>query len=156
MGSTPDRAGEPRAPAARIGGVTETFALRLDRPWRWLLRPLGVRPGRAQLEIGGDGRLTARWGRLAVETTLANVCGYRLTGPYHWWKAIGPRGSLADHGFTFGTSAAGGVCLCFRDWVPSGYVRGGRMEALTVTVEDVEGLGRALAARGIDGRDERR
>jgi hypothetical protein len=136
--------------------VSETFPLRLERPWRWPLRLIGVRPGRAQVELTEDGRMVARFGRLGIETTLANVCGYRLTGPYHWWKAIGPRGSLVDHGFTFGTSARGGVCLCFRDWVPSGYVRGGRMEALTVTVEDVVALARALDARGITGQDLRR
>lgn len=136
--------------------VDETFPLRLDRPWRWLLGVIGVRPGAAQVVLSGDGRLVARFGRLSVETGLANVCGYRLTGPYHWWRAIGPRGSGADHGFTFGTSARGGVCLCFREWVPTRYVRGGRMEALTVTVEDVDGLARALDRRGITGEDQRR
>jgi hypothetical protein len=99
--------------------------------------------------------LVATFGRFRVETELANVCGYRLTGPYHWWKAIGPRASLADHGFTFGSSARGGVCICFRDWVPSGYVRGGRMEALTVTVEEPDALARALDERGIGGEDLR-
>lgn len=136
--------------------MTETFPLRADRPWSWLLRLIGVRAGAAQLELTDDDRLVATFGRFAVETRLANVCSYRLTGPYHWWKAIGPRGSFADHGFTFGTSAAGGVCLCFREWVPTGYVRGGRMEALTVTVSDPDALARALAARGISGEDRRR
>jgi hypothetical protein len=134
--------------------VSLTFPLRATAPWRWPLRLLGVRPGAAQVDLVGD-QLVARFGRLRVETALSNVCGYRLTGPYRWWRAIGPRGSLADRGFTFGTSAHGGVCLCFRTWVPSGYVRGGRMEALTVTVDDVEGLAAALEARGIPGRDER-
>ena len=136
--------------------MTQTFPMRAERPWSWVLRVIGVRPGAAQVELTDEGCLVATFGRLRVETTLANVCGYRLTGPYHWWKAIGPRGSFADHGFTFGTSARGGVCLCFREWVPSGYVRGGRMEALTVTVEDPDALAAALAARGIAGEDLRR
>jgi hypothetical protein len=136
--------------------VDETFPLRLDRPWRRLLGAIGVRPGAAQVVLTADGRLAASFGRLSVETAVANVCGYRLTGPYHWWKAIGPRGSHADRGFTFGTSARGGVCICFREWVPSRYVRGGRMEALTVTVEDVDGLARALERRGVGGEDQRR
>jgi hypothetical protein len=134
--------------------VTESFPLRADWPWSWPLRIIGVRPGAAQVELTDD-RLIATFGRLRVETPLANVCGYRLTGPYHWWKAIGPRGSLADHGFTFGTSARGGVCVCFREWVTSGYVRGGRMEALTVTVADPDALARALEARDIGGEDLR-
>jgi hypothetical protein len=135
--------------------MTDSFPLRADRPWSWPLRIIGVRAGAAQVELA-EGRLVAAFGRFRVETALANVCGYRLTGPYHWWKAIGPRGSLADHGFTFGTSPRGGVCLCFREWVPSRYVRGGRMEALTVTVEDPDALARALEARGIGGEDLRR
>lgn len=144
------------AAAPRIEAVTETFPLRSAMPWRWPLRLIGVRRGAAQVELDADGRLVATLGRLRVETPVANVCGYRLTGPYRWWKAIGPRGSLADRGFTFGTSAHGGVCICFRDWVSCGYVRGGRLEALTVTVDDVEGLARALEARGISGEDQRR
>lgn len=142
--------------APRTVAVTETFPLRSAIPWRWPLRLIGVRPGSAQVELGADGGLVATFGRLRVETPIANVGGYRLTGPYRWWKAIGPRGSLADRGFTFGSSTHGGVCICFRDWVSSRYVRGGRLESLTVTVDDVDGLARALEARGICGEDERR
>jgi hypothetical protein len=114
-----------------------------------------VRPGRAEVELLDD-RLVATFGPMVLDTPIANVVHYHLTGPYRWWKAIGPRGSLADHGFTFGTSAHGGVCLCFGDWVPRRWVRGGRVESLTVTVDDVEGLAAALAARGISGSDDRR
>lgn len=142
--------------AGRIDDVTRTFPLRLVAPWRWPLRLIGVRPGAAQLSLFDDDRIVATFGRMRVETTIGNVCGYRLTGPYRWWRAVGPRASLADHGFTFGTSAHGGVCLCFGEWVPSPYVRGARMEALTVTVDDVEGLARALDERGVSGADERR
>ena len=142
--------------ATRTKAVTETFPLRSAMPWRWPLRLIGVRPGAAQVELTADGRLVATFGRLQVETPIANVCGYRLTGPYRWWKAIGPRGSLADDGFSFGSSTHGGVCICFRDWVSTRYVGGGRLEALTVTVDDVDGLASALEARGISGEDERR
>jgi hypothetical protein len=136
--------------------VTHSFPLRRDRPWKWLLQRIGVRPGAAQVELLPDGRLVATFGPMRLETPLENVAEYRLTGPYRWWKAIGPRGSMADHGFTFGTSARGGVCVCFRSWVEGGWVRGGRVESLTVTVEDIDGLATALARRGIPGRDERR
>ena len=144
------------AAPSRTDEVTDTFPLRLAHPWRWPLRLLGVRDGAAQVTLTADGRVIAKFGPFGVETPLANVCGYRLTGPYHWWKAIGPRGSLADHGFTFGTAAHGGVCICFHDWVRSPYVRGGRLEALTVTVDDIDGLARALEERGIRGEDRRR
>ncbi len=135
--------------------TTQRFPLRLTKPWRWLLRVIGVRHGAAQVDLTQNGFLVARFGRLGVETRLENVGSYMLTGPYRWWKAIGPRGSLADRGFTFGTSTHGGVCLCFVDPVASSYVRGGRMESLTITVDDPDGLARALSERAIDGRDER-
>jgi hypothetical protein len=147
---------EPIDAARRTGDVTETFPLRLRTPWRWALRPIGVRPGSAQLELTDDDRVVATFGRLTAETAIGNVCKYRLTGPYRWWRAIGPRASLVDHGFTFGSSSHGGVCICFRDPVPTRYVRGGRMEALTVTVDDVDGLARALEQHGIGGEDLRR
>jgi hypothetical protein len=35
------------------------------------------------------------------------------------------------------------------------HVRSGRLEALTVTVDDVDALARALEAHGITGQDER-
>ncbi len=133
----------------------ETFPLRAVDPWRWPLRLIGVRTGQAQVTITADDRLVARFGPFRLETSLANVAGYMVTGPYRFWRAIGPRGSGADRGFTFGTSTHGGVCLCFDEWPPARYVRGGRMESLTVTVDDIEGLVRALERRGISGEDRR-
>jgi len=104
---------------ARTERWAHRFPLRMTRPWRWLLRVIGVRRGAAQVDLTDDGRLVATFGRLSVETRLDNVGSYSLTGPYRWWKAIGPRGSLADSGFTFGTSTHGGVCVCFVEPVPS-------------------------------------
>jgi len=127
----------------------------MTRPWRWLLRVIGVRRGAAQVDLTDDGRLVATFGRLSVETRLDNVGSYSLTGPYRWWKAIGPRGSLADSGFTFGTSTHGGVCVCFVEPAPSRYVPGGRMESLTVTVDNPDRLARALDERALEGRDKR-
>ncbi len=136
--------------------MNRRFPFRPDAPWRWLLRLMGVRPGRSQVIITSDNRLVATFGRMELETPLTNVREYSVTGPYRWWRAIGPRGSLADHGCTFGTSTRGGVCLSFSSWVERGWVRGGRVESLTVTVDDMEGLVRELQDRGIRGRDERR
>lgn len=136
---------EPRA--------TEVFPLRLAAPWRWTLRMLlGVRPGHAQVALAAD-RFTATFGRLELTTPLANCCAYQLTGPYRWWKAIGPRGSLVDAGITFGTSTHGGVCVCFREPVAWS---GLQVTALTVTVADIDAMAAALERRGIGGEDRRR
>ena len=50
---------------------------------------------------------------------------------------------MEDDGLTFGTNADAGVCIHFREKVPSPLRRKGH-SALTVTVEDVEGLTMAL------------
>jgi hypothetical protein len=67
----------------------------------------------------------------------SNVHAVSLTGPYQWYRAIGPRLSLSDHGLTFGTTTARGVCLQLRDPVPGidpiGLIR---HPNLTLTVAD--------------------
>jgi hypothetical protein len=136
--------------------VSETFPLREETPWRWALRLIGVRRGRSQVELTSDDRLVATFGPLVLDTTLGNVADVHLTGPYRWWRAIGPRGSLADRGFTFGTSATDGACLCFRTGVPRRWVLGGRVTSLTVTVASPEDFAATLARRGIPVDDRRR
>jgi hypothetical protein len=51
---------------------------------------------------------------------------------------------MKDDGLTFGTNANAGVCIHFREKVPSPLRRSAH-SALTVTVEDLEGLTNALA-----------
>ena len=46
-------------------------------------------------------RLFGPW---VCRTAPSNVRAVSLTGPYRWYRAIGPRLSLADHGLTFGTT----------------------------------------------------
>jgi hypothetical protein len=91
------------------------------------------------------GRLAVRFGPWRCETDLANVAGTEVTGPYRPVRAIGARLSLKDRGLTFGTNAERGVCVRFREPVrglePTGRLR---HPGLTVTVEDVDGLARAL------------
>jgi hypothetical protein len=49
----------------------------------------------------------------------------------------------ADDGLSFGTNHNAGVCIHFAEKVPSRLSKSGH-SALTVTVEDLEGLTRAL------------
>ena len=90
-----------------------------------------------------DARLRATFGAVSIDTDLANVDGAHITRGYRWWTAAGARRSLKDDGLTFGTNADAGVCIHFRDKVPSPINRKGH-SALTVTVADLEGLTAAL------------
>jgi hypothetical protein len=103
----------------------------------------GVRPSRDGVTLTDDGRLRATFGLLKLETPLENVDGAHITRDYRWWTAAGARGSMRDDGLTFGTNANAGVCIHFREKVPSPLRRKGH-SALTVTVVDLEGLTDAL------------
>lgn len=115
-----------------------------DRLTRPLLALIGVVPSTAHVTLDGD-RLVARFGPWSCETTVDNVVDVQVTGPYKAYRALGPRGSLADRGLTFGTTTAGGVCLCFREPVhgldPFGAIA---HPGLTVTVADREGFAAAV------------
>jgi hypothetical protein len=106
-----------------------------------------VRPGKDGVTLTDDGRLRATFGFLKLDTPLDNVDGAHITRDYRWWTAAGARGSLKDDGLTFGTNAKAGVCIHFREKVPSPLRRKGH-SALTVTVADVEGLAVALTRYG--------
>jgi hypothetical protein len=75
----------------------------------------GVRPSKDGVTLTDDGRLEAKFGFFRLETPLDNVTGAHITRGYRWWTAAGPRGSMKDDGLTFGTNAAAGVCIHFRD-----------------------------------------
>jgi hypothetical protein len=102
-----------------------------------------VRPGRDGVILTDDDRLRATFGLLKLETPLENVSGAHITRNYRWWTAAGARGSMKDDGLTFGTNARAGVCIHFREKVPSPLRPTGH-SALTVTVEDLDGLTEAL------------
>jgi hypothetical protein len=103
----------------------------------------GVRPAKDAVTLTDDGRLVATFGFLKLETPLENIDGAHITRHYRWWTAAGARGSMKDDGLTFGTNANAGVCIHFREKVPSPLRRKGH-SALTVTVEDLEGLTETL------------
>ncbi len=105
--------------------------------------PFGLRPAKDGVTLTDDGRFRATFGFLHIETPCANVDDAHVTTGYRWWTAAGARLSLADDGLTFGTNAAGGVCVHFRERVPSALRRSGH-SALTVTVADLDGLVAAL------------
>jgi hypothetical protein len=133
LAGLPEHAAAP-APAAG------QFEMAFDPRFRLPLAALGVTPATAHVTVTAD-RLVACFGPWTCRTTPANVQAVRVTGPYRWYRAIGPRLSLAGHGLTFGTSTARGVCLLLRKPVPGidplGLIR---HPDLTLTVADPDGF----------------
>jgi hypothetical protein len=110
-----------------------------DVPW-WS-RLFGVSSTSGYVYIDDD-RMEARFGPWSVSTPIENITGARITGPYSWWKVVGPaRYSLADRSLTFATRTDRGVEISFatpvRGLDPWG---GARHPSLTVTVADPESL----------------
>jgi hypothetical protein len=126
--------------------MTRLFRYSFDRRLVAFWGVFGVRPAKDGVTLRDDGRLRATFGFLKLETPLENVDGAHITRNYRWWTAAGARGSMKDDGLTFGTNANAGVCIHFREKVPSPLRRKGH-SALTVTVEDLEGLTAALTGR---------
>ncbi|PPA57333.1 hypothetical protein [Micromonospora chalcea] len=129
---------------------TRRFPFRFDPVFRLPLALLGVRPATAWVDWGPDG-LLVRFGPWLLRTTRDNVTGAELSGPYRWWRAIGPHLSLADGGVTFGAGLAAGVCLRFAEPVPA--LAPGpwlRHPAVTVTVADGDALRDAVTAGAAD------
>jgi hypothetical protein len=123
--------------------VTEFFPYAVDRRLALFWLPFGVRPSRDGVTITDEGMFRATFGFLKLETPLSNIAGAHVTRNYRWYTAAGARRSMVDDGLTFGTNRDAGVCVHFREPVPSPLRRTGH-SALTVTVDDVDGLANLL------------
>ena len=119
--------------------MAEFFAYAVDKRLAPFWLPFGVRPWKDGVTITDDGTFRATFGLLRMETPLANIDEAHVTRNYRWWTAAGARGSRVDDGLTFGTNRSAGVCVHFREPVPSPLRRKGH-SALTVTVADVDHL----------------
>jgi hypothetical protein len=138
------KARKPRARPTKVPDPAR-FDFEFDGRFAVVDSPLGIKPDRAYIEVAGE-RVTVRFGRWLVRTTKANVEAATVTGPYAWWKVLGPPHlSFADRGLTMATNTERGVCIHFRTPVkgiePLGLLR---HPALTVTPDDPEGLVDAL------------
>ncbi|MFL5680978.1 MAG: hypothetical protein ACJ77B_10300 [Chloroflexota bacterium] len=133
--------------------TTSRFPIRIGARSRLLLRVIfGVEPENAWVDVD-DTTVNARFGRFRVSTPLANIVSWRIEGPWLWITAIGVRRSIRHADVTFGGSPRGGVRMDFRQPVKMSILD---VPALYVTVEDLDGLAAALAARGIPGEDARK
>ena len=137
-GRSPGKGGPEAAPTRE----SRHFSYAVDRRFLPMLAPFLLRPSRDGVTITED-RCDAAFGIVKITTPRTNITGAHITRNYRWWTACGVRMSFADDGLTFGTNHDAGVCIHFADKVRSPMRRAGH-SALTVTVEDLEGLVAAL------------
>ncbi|HVT76237.1 MAG TPA: hypothetical protein VHD87_04340 [Acidimicrobiales bacterium] len=108
----------------------------------------GVTDENGYVEVDED-KLEIHFGPWQLETPLSNIVSAEVTGPFEWWKVIGPpHVSLRDRGVTFATTNRGGVCIKFREPVkavdPVGLLK---HPGVTVTVTEPEALVEFLQKR---------
>jgi hypothetical protein len=127
------------------------FPFRIDSGLRPILLFFGVRRSSAWTRLDDD-RMVTRFGFFSVDIPLTDIEWWDITGPYKWYRAVGVRQTIPKPEISFGSTAVGGLRVHLRTRHRVAWVR-----ALDfyVTVEDLEGLGAALAARGIPGSDKR-
>jgi hypothetical protein len=126
--------------------MTQHFGYAIDRWYLPVLLPFGFKRDRDGVTLTDDA-FEATFGFFRVTTARGNITEAHITRDYRWWTAFGVRGSMADDGLSFGTNHEAGVCIHFAEKVPSRLSKSGH-SALTVTVEDLEGLTRALGDLG--------
>jgi hypothetical protein len=122
--------------------MNRQYKYAVDNRFILMWAPFGLRPSKDGVFLT-ENSFAATYGFLKLETTMSNIEGAHVTRGYRWWTAIGARRSFVDDGLTFGTNREAGVCVHFREKVPSTLKRSGH-SALTVTVADLEGLSHAL------------
>lgn len=122
------------------------FRFAVDKRFLPVLLPLGFRITRDGVILSQDGLFRATFGVFSIQTPFENVAQAHITEDYRWWTAVGPRRSFVDDGLTFGTNNKAGVCVHFIEKVPSILRRQGH-SALTVTVDDCEGLATSINER---------
>ena len=119
--------------------MADRYLYAVDRRFIPVLIPFGLRARTDGVTVDEEGLFSATFGWFHLSTPISNVDDAHVTTDYRWWTAIGARTSWVDDGLSFGTNTHAGVCVHFKEKVPSVFSRKGH-SALTVTVRDVEGL----------------
>ena len=133
------------------GTGVDRFDFRFAPAYRRLALLFGVTPTTAWVQVSQE-TLEAHFGPWRVTTSLRNIAGIEVTGPYAFIKTAGPaRLAVTDRGLTFATNGDRGVLIKFRDSVrgldPLGVLH---HPELTVTVADVDGLAALLRSHLAD------
>ena len=128
--------------------VSLVYPFRFDTRYRLAALPFGVTPRSAHVTIADD-QLEVVFGPWKLWSPLANITSVQVTGPFRFVKTAGPpHVSLVDLGITFATNGDEGVCMAFREPVPSiEPTHRLRHHGVTVTVADVAGLTQALMSQ---------
>ena len=126
------------------------FPIRIGQRSRGFIRLWTARPESAYVDVNDE--LDVHFGRLRLQTPIANIASWRIEGPFRWITAIGVRRSVRHGDVSFAGSPHGGVRIDFKERVPWGFMR---VPAIYVGVDDLEGLAAELARRGIAGTDAR-
>jgi hypothetical protein len=125
------------------------FPFAFTTAYRVAAAPFGVTSDNALVALDlVSRRFIARYGPWVVQSSIENIRGAKLTGPFGIAKTIGPAHlSFADRGLTMASNHRRGVCISFVEPVP-GIEPTGRIRhpGLTVTVADCDGLLAALVA----------
>lgn len=126
------------------------FPIRIGTRSRSFIRLWTARPESAYVEVNDE--LDVYFGRVRLQTPIANIATWRIEGPFRWITAIGVRRSIRHGDVSFAGSPHGGVRIDFKEPVRWGFMR---VPAIYVGVDDLEGLAAELARRGIAGTDAR-
>lgn len=129
--------------------MVTTYSFRFEPAYRAAALPFGVMPATTSVTVDG-GVLAVRFGLWRLRTSLVNIAGTEVTGPYSFARTAGPaRLSFTDGGVTFATNGERGLCVRFRKPVRALDPTGRLLHpGVTVTVEDVDGLAAELASMG--------
>jgi hypothetical protein len=130
---------------------THRFPFAFDPRFRPLLATLGIREDDSEVVLDDD-LFVARFGRWEARTSIANLEDVGITRDYRWYRAIGPRGSFADRGASFGSNTRAGVCVRFHTPIPVLFGQRILHPGLTVTVADPEALAAEIDRRIRDHR----
>lgn len=124
---------------------TQRFSFARQEPWSRLLPAALTDPDRSVVEVS-DLALSVRFGPFLTTTAWTNVADVTVTGPFRWFRVVGPHLSLEDRGVTYGTATDAGVCVTFHEPV-SGLLGSRRVHpGMTVTVADPGALADAVRA----------
>ena len=129
-----------------MSNTTSSFPFRFTRSYAVAARLFGITPERSEVVVA-DGMLRARFGPWNVQTSLSNITGVQVQGPYAFIRTAGPPHlTFSDRGLTFASNGDRGVFVELREKVPGISPFGPPTHPnLTLTVADCEGLAVALA-----------